>query len=133
MPNQKISMTRFKWKIAPWLRLENIEALWIYCHKGILSFEYAINPEVNILPTSVSRALYSTNLHHPNFIKVSDPKIIASIGKKMKTLDVKGALGKGILLGEMNIEYNSINKTIPIMTTLLDWRDFYLSTKNLSV
>ena len=129
MPSQKISLLRFKWKIAPWLRLENIEALWIYCKKGILSFEYEIKPSVIILPTNVSRAKNSTNFDHSNFFKVSDPKIIASIGSKMKSLSVRGAIGQGVILGEITVDIKSKKKTLPIMSTLLNWRDWWLSIK----
>ncbi|UYP47846.1 hypothetical protein NEF87_004131 [Candidatus Lokiarchaeum ossiferum] len=131
MSSQKISLKRFKWKIAPWLRPENIYALWLYCKQGILSFEYEINPEI-ILPKSEVRARNSKNLDFPNFIKLTDPKIIAMVGNHLKSTTVKGAIGKGIFLGNIEILFENSKKSIPMMSTLIDWREWWLSTNKRS-
>lgn len=132
MSSQKISLKRFKWKIAPWLRPENIDVLWLYCNRGMLSFEYEINSAV-ILPKNEARARDSKNLDRPNFIKLTDPKIIALIGKHLKTITVKGAIGKGIFLGNIQIEFPNSKKNIPLMSTLIDWREWWLSTKKIGI
>ena len=122
---KQISYKRFKWKLVPWMRHENILALWIYCSKGILSFEFEINPKIPIPKMTDLHARNSKNTHLPNFIKINDPQIVSNIGNNIKNFDVKGAIGKGILIGDISIDSQ---KEIPVMSTLHDWYD--LSKQN---
>jgi hypothetical protein len=129
MPRRIIALSRFKWKLAAHKKPENIQALWLYCSKkGLLSFELEVNPSVEIPRSAQIHARYSKNTDSDNFIRVIDPKIIAHVGKELKNLTVKGALGKGILLGEITIPLGDVSKTLPIMSTLDDWGEWWRDT-----
>ncbi|MHA1744969.1 MAG: hypothetical protein ACTSWW_03150 [Promethearchaeota archaeon] len=128
MHRRTIHLTRFKWKLAAHKQPQNIQALWLYCSKGLLSFELEVNLDVEIPKSAKIHARYSKNLNSDNFIRVIDPKIIAHVGKEINNFTVKGALGKGILLGEITIPLGDASKTLPIMSTLDDWGEWWRDT-----
>jgi len=124
MPQQKISLTRFKWKPNPWMIPENIKKLWLYSSNGVLSFELELNLDVDI---SSHKIIHARNSKHPesnNFIKIMDPKIISAIGIKLKDLSVIGAMSNGVVLGDVAIPLGSKEKTLILMSTLKDWKDW---------
>ena len=125
MHRRIIHSTRFKWKLAAHRQPNNIKALWLYCSKGLLSFELEVNDNVEIPKSAQNHARNSKNLYSDHFIRVIDPKIIAHVGKEINTFTVKGALGKGILLGEITISLGDTSKTLPIMSTLDDWGEWW--------
>ena len=104
--------------------MENILSIWMYCHKGILSFELEIDPSVQ-LPKN-KPALAKTSIHKTknNYIRVKDPQIISQMGSKVKSLSVKGALGKGVILGDIKLEIEGKTKIIPILSTLNAWQEW---------
>ena len=124
LPRIPISRTRFRWKTEPWKNVENILSIWMYCHKGILSFELEIDPSVQ-LPKN-KPALAKTSIHKTknNYIRVKDPQIISQMGSKVKSLSVKGALGKGVILGDIKLEIEGKTKIIPILSTLNAWQEW---------
>ena len=128
MPRQVIAATRFKWKLAAHHQPQNIRALWLYCSKGLLSFELEVKSEIEIPKSAQIHAKYSKNADRDNFIRVIDPKIIGHLGKEINNFTVKGALGKGILLGEITIPLGNVSKILPIMSTLEDWGEWWRNT-----
>ena len=124
MPQQKISLTRFKWKPNPWMVPENIKKLRLYSSNGVLSFELELNPDVDI---SSHKIVHARNSIHPdsnNFIKIMDPKIISAIGAKIKNLSIIGAMGNGVILGDVSIPLGSREKTLTLMSTIKNWKDW---------
>ena len=124
MRKQKISLVRFKWKPNPWMIPENIKEIWLYSSNGVLSFELELNPDVDI---SSHKIIHARNSRHPesnNFIKIMDPKIISAIGKKIKELTIVGARGNSVILGEIDIPLRSQTKSLILMSTLKDWKDW---------
>jgi len=124
MQQQKISLTRFKWKPNPWMIPENIKKLWLYSSNGVLSFELELNPDVDI---SSHKIVHARNSIHPdsnNFIKIMDPKIISAIGAKIKNLSIIGAMGNGVILGDVSIPLGSREKTLTLMSTIKNWKDW---------
>lgn len=124
VPRIPISRTRFRWKSEPWNDLEYINSIWIYCQKGILSFELEINPSIQ-LPKN-KEALNQNSIHkmNNNYIRLKDPNIISQVGKKVKELSIKGAMGKGVILGEIELNIQENKKKIPIYSTLKDWQEW---------
>ncbi len=124
MPRIPISRIRFRWKTEPWKELDNIQSIWIYCQKGILSFELELNPSIQ-LPTNKT-PLIAASIHKQsnNYIRVRDPHIISQIGSKVKNLTVKGAIGRGVWLGEVDLSMLDNQKSIPIYSTLHDWQEW---------
>ena len=127
MHRRTIHLARFKWKLAAHKKAENVQALWLYCSKGLLSFELEVKSGVVIPKSAQIHARYSKNAGSDNFIRVIDPKIISHVGKEINDFTVKGALGKGILLGEITIPLGDgdESKTLPIMSTLDDWGEWW--------
>lgn len=124
MPRMQISMTRFHWKIPRWRDLQNVRAIWFYSLDGIPSFELEIDPSI-IIPTNLRQhARNSKNANQPNFIVLKNVKIISIIGQKIKTLEIMGARGKSIFLGNIIIPENNKKFSIPLYSTLEDWHDF---------
>lgn len=124
MQQQKISLTRFKWKPDPWMISENIKEIWLYSSNGVLSFELELNPDVDI---SSHKIVHARNSIHPdsnNFIKIMDPKIISAIGAKIKDLNIIGAIGNGVILGDVSIPLGPREKTLTLMSTIKDWKDW---------
>jgi len=124
MPQQNISLTRFKWKPNPWMVPENIKKIWLYSSNGVLSFELELNPDVDISSHKIVHARNSIHPNSDNFIKIMDPKIISAIGTKIKDLSIIGAMGNGAILGDIEIPLGSKKKTLPLMSTLKDWKDW---------
>ena len=124
MSRQKIAMARFKWKPAPWMIIENIWSLWIYCKDGILSFEFELDPALEIPATGLPRATHSKNLRSPNFTAISEQTIISAIKAHILELDVCGARGKGIIVGELTVPVGGKEKKMIVLSTLKDWRDW---------
>jgi len=103
---------------------ENIKEIWLYSSNGVLSFELELNPDVDI---SSHKIIHARNSRHPesnNFIKIMDPKIISAIGKKIKELTIVGARGNSVILGEIDIPLRSQTKSLILMSTLKDWKDW---------
>lgn len=119
-----ISRTRFRWKTEPWKDLENIISIWMYCQKGILSFELEIDPSIQLPKNKAALTKNSIHKKKNNYIRVKDPQIISQVGIKVKDLSVKGAIGKGVILGEITLEINENKKEIPILSTLKDWQEW---------
>ncbi len=122
MPQQNISLVRFKWKPNPWMILENIKQIWLYSSNGVLSFELELNVDI-----SSQKIIHARNSIHPdlnNFIKIMDPKIISAIGAKIKDLSIIGAMGNGVILGDVALHLDSREKTLTLMSTLKDWKDW---------
>ncbi|WP_457557658.1 hypothetical protein [Candidatus Harpocratesius sp.] len=124
MPRMQISMTRFHWKIPRWRDLQNVRAIWFYSLDGIPSFELEIDPSIIIPENLCQHARNSKNIDQANFIVLKNVKIISIIGKKIKTLEIMGARGKSIFLGNIIIHENNKKFNIPLYSTLEDWHDF---------
>ena len=124
MQQRKISLTRFKWKPNPWMIPENLKELWLYSSNGVLSFELELNSDVDISSHKIVHARNSIHPNSNNFIKIMDPKIISAIGAKIKDLNIIGARGNGVILGDINIPLGSRDKTLTLMSTLNDWKDW---------
>ena len=58
------------------------------------------------------------------FIKIMDPKIISAIGAKIKDLSIIGAMRNGVVLGDVTIPLGLLEKTLTLMSTLKDWKDW---------
>ncbi|MHA1602013.1 MAG: hypothetical protein ACTSUI_03290, partial [Promethearchaeota archaeon] len=108
-------------------------SIWVYCSKGMLSFEFEIDSALEIPPMEIKHARDSKNKKSANFIRISDPKIIGIIGNSIKNLNVQGAEGKGIFLGMIDIAFGSEHKQLPVMSTLIDWREWLIATKRIKV
>ena len=130
MPKLYISRTRFRWKTEPWKEPKNIRALWLYCVKGILSFELEIDPSINLPQNKGSPAPASKHKDENNFIRVKDPKIISTVGQKVKEFSIQGAIGQGVWLGNIELPLDNEFATVPLMSTLEDWQEWqqYLHT-----
>lgn len=124
MPRMQISLTRFHWRIPKWQDLKNIKAIWIYSVGGIPSFEFEIDPEIQIPENLRQYARNSKNSEMPNFYIIKDPKVILKIGQIIKNLEVLGARGNAINLGQIELNQNQDKFQIPIYSTLEDWYDF---------
>ena len=124
MPRIPISRTRFRWKSEPWKEIANIQSVWMYCQKGILSFELEIDPSILLPKNRIALADMSIHKHLNNFIRVRDPRIISQIGSKVKSLTLKGAVGKGVYLGTMELIIDGSGDNIPIFSTLFNWKEW---------
>ncbi len=131
MVRSEISLIRFRWKIPSWMTIENINAIWFYSEKGIPSFEYELNEKVSPPKELQDHARNSRFAHLPHFIRITDPRIIAEIGQILPKCDVCGALGRGIIIGQIDLKLdkNGQGKKVFLMTTLSDWRDWLESTQ----
>ena len=121
MPKMVINQTRFRWKTEPWRDPQNITAIWLYCQDGILSFEWELEPNVDLPKNKGAPARGSKHLDEDNYIAVKDPKVISTIGKQVKNITIIGARGKGVMLGNVEIPIGTQIKSIPLMSTLEDW------------
>jgi hypothetical protein len=124
MGRQQISLVRFKWKTPAWRSPDKILAIWMYCAKGIPSFEFEIDPNIQIPESAQDHARHSANASRPNFIRITDPRIISSIGDKIASFNVGGAKGRGIIIGELDVPFESHEKRLLVMSTLQDWREW---------
>jgi hypothetical protein len=124
MPRTKISRTRFQWKTEPWKKPENIQAIWLYCSKGMLSFELEIDPKISLPKNKGLKARSSKHKAADNFIKVTDPKLISLVGSRVKDFTIQGAIGKGVWLGNIELKSNEKQIKIPVMSTLKDWHEW---------
>ena len=124
MPRKVIFMCRFRWKMEPWKEAQNVRAIWLYCQNGILSFEMEIDPKVELPKNKGRPARASKHKVENNFIRVRDPKIISTIGKKVKDLTILGAKGKGVWLGDIELLLENETKQTPLMSTLEDWEEW---------
>ncbi len=104
------------------MKPENVLSVWVYSYNGDLEFEFEINPDVHL--SQPNHAQYSKNKDRPNFVKVSSQKIISILHQNMGKFDVCGAKGKGIIIGEVEIPFGTITKTIMVLSTLNDWKDW---------
>jgi hypothetical protein len=111
---ENIATERFKWKAAPWVNVENFQAIWISCIDGKLKYELEFIP--GIKGTFLSPVT--------NRMLVKDIQLIAQIEAKMLSFEVSGARGKGIIVGELDLSVSGKKKRILMMSTLKDWRDW---------
>jgi hypothetical protein len=130
MARREIALSRFKWKPAPWMQPENIRAVWIYCDNGALSYEMELDPKVTLPANAIQHAPNSKNLNVPYIIRLTEPKLISAIEAKLPTLDVAGARGRGIIVGEVGISIGNSVKKVLVMSTLKDWRDWMENRRN---
>jgi hypothetical protein len=124
MPRIPISPTRFRWKTKPWEDPENIVSIWLYCHKGIISFEFELDSSVELPVNMEMHSKASTHKKERNFIKISNPKVISAVGNKLSELGIKGAIGKGVWLGSMELQLEGTVKKLPVYSTLQDWYEW---------
>ena len=112
----KISRERFKWKEVPWMDPQNLQAVWIKCNEGKVSFELELRPNVPVPPSMAKSA--------PNRIPLTDKKQIGVMLSKMAEFAVSGARGKGIIVGEIEMPVGTTTVKLIVMSTLKDWRDW---------
>lgn len=124
MPRMKISLTRFKWKSPQWQELQYVQSIWLYSQQGLLSFEMEVDSSIEIPASDQQHARNSKNLEKSNFLLLKNAQIISKIGEKIKKFDIRGAVGKSVLLGEIQVLENKRTYTFPIYSTLHDWYDF---------
>ena len=110
---------------------ENIQSLWLYSKNGILSFEFELSEEVEIPAVGLPRSTNSKNLQNPNFTLISDQTTITAIKEHIKELDVCGARGKGIIVGELSVPVGKHDKKMVVLSTLKDWRDWLKNKKKI--
>ena len=103
---------------------ENIKKIWLYSSNGVLSFELELNPDVDISSHIIVHARNSIHPDSDKFIKIMDPKIISAIGAKIKDLNIIGAMGNGVILGNVSIPLGSREKTVTLMSTIKNWKDW---------
>jgi RNase P/RNase MRP subunit p29 len=111
---EHIATERFIWKAAPWVNVENFQAIWISCRDGKLKYEIEFIPGIkgNFLNTTTNR------------MQIKDSQIIDQIEAKIHTFEVSGARGKGIIVGELELILAGKKKRVLMMSTLKDWRDW---------
>ena len=126
----KISLTRFKWKPAPWMNPQNVRSIWIYSSGGNLEFEFEVDPSIDL--NQQAHAMHSKNKHKPNFVEITEPSILRIIEENLENLDVCGARGRGIIVGEIEIPFGTQKKSLVVMSTLQDWKD-YIEDKKFSL
>src|SRR6056297_2519345 len=77
LSTMKISLTRFKWKPAPWMNPQNVRSIWVYSSGGNLEFEFEIDPSIDL--NQEAHAKHSKNKNQPNFVQITEPTILRII------------------------------------------------------
>lgn len=114
MSQEPIARSRFLWKKVHWLKVENVSAIWIHCIDGVLSYDYELNEAIKLNPESTPTKI----------VPIKDPSIIREIERKMQDLDVSGAYGKGLIVGELPLRIGDKQKLVLLLSTLKEWRDW---------
>jgi hypothetical protein len=117
-----ISLTRFKWKPPSWMRPDNILSLWITCKNNVISYEFELNPNLELSDELLIRTSRKKSQNAPKFIRITDRKIIDTIENNLSKFDVCGAKGRGIIIGEIIIPLADESKKILVLSTLKYWR-----------
>jgi hypothetical protein len=120
MVNSKIARTRFLWRETPWMKSENVRAIWVHSVDGKISFEFEFNVPVQPNPQQPPATR----------IQIKDPKIIAILEDKILGFEVSGAYGKGLIVGNVNLTFSDAPKDVLVLADLKEWRD-WLENKRL--
>lgn len=117
---EKIARTRFRWRETPWMKAENVRAIWVHSEDGKISFEFEFNVPVQPNPQ-----------HAPaTRIQIKDSKIITLLEDKLPSFEVSGAYGKGLIVGNVNLNFSDAKKEVLVLADLKEWRD-WLENKRL--
>jgi len=116
MPIEPISHDRFKWKPVPWMNVDNILAVWVSSKDGKLSYDLEL--------TAGSIPAQSKQKIPLNRVPLKEYKAIVALDNKILSFDVCGAKGKGIIVGQIDLPIGDKSKSVVVMSTLKDWRDW---------
>jgi hypothetical protein len=117
---EAIARSRFKWKSVPWMQPEKIRAIWIRSQEGRLSYEYEFTEPIQPRPEMPPSAR----------MPIKDDVLLTEIEKHMLDFDVSGAIGNGLIVGELEVPIGSGHKRVQIRSDLKEWRD-WLENKRL--
>lgn len=116
MPIEPISHDRFKWKPVPWTNVDNVLAVWVSSKDGKLTYELELSP--GSIPSQNKQKISA------NRVLLKEYKAIIALDSKILSFDVCGARGKGIIVGQIELPIGDKSKSVVVMSTLKDWRDW---------
>jgi hypothetical protein len=114
VPQEPIARSRFLWKKIHWLKVENLAAIWIHSTDGTLSYTYELNEPIKLNPESPFTKI----------VPIKDLEVIREIESKICDLDVSGAYGKGLIVGELPLRIGDKQKSVFLLSSLKEWRDW---------
>ena len=125
MTRTAIATTRFRWKIVPWMKKANIEALWFISSQGVPRFYFQISPKVSLPPrTRFLPPVKDSTFRDIVLVPITDIHLQRQLIAQLKDKTVCGAKGHAIILGEMTVNLENTPVRLTLYTLLKFWRDW---------